>query len=195
MKASKLLMSLFALSMLTLAACSQNKDSGATVRSGYYGTMNGGRSTYGTYGMQLATVSGLNVQGVMSFLSAGGSSDVGSIQAVQIAGSIGLACSQMNQPIIANGSNGIVLNIIDNLAASEGPIQVFMPLTQGNVLNGQMNLYFADNVGSVTISGNYTPNNSAGTVQGTISFQNNGGGAGTIGSFQMPISAFLKCQQ
>jgi hypothetical protein len=58
-----------------------------------------------------------------------------------------------------------------------------------------MNLIFQDNLGYIQIQGSYTPNNSAGNVQGTITFANSGGSSGTIGTFSMPISAFLKCQQ
>jgi hypothetical protein len=198
MKASKLLIGLFAVSMLAFTACSSNKDNGAPVRSGYNGTTNGGRGsgTFGNYSLQMATVSNLNVQAVMAFLAAGttGTSQVGTISAVQVAGSIGLGCNTQGQPVIANGSNGIMLNIIDNYVQQDGPIEIFMPVTQGQVYGGSMNLTFQDSLGYLQVQGTYTPNNSAGTVQGTISFRNNNGASGTIGSFVMPISSFLQCQ-
>jgi hypothetical protein len=193
-----ILMGLLALSMLGIQACGKSKDNGATVRSGYNGGAgrNGGVVT-NNYSYALAPVNGANPQSVLSFLSvAMDPSSIGQIVSVQIAGQIKLGCSSASQPVIVNGANGVELRVTDSLAqqGEYAPIDTFMPVTSGTVLNGQMNLIFQDNYGSLRITGTYTPNNTGGTVSGTIVFQNSNGTSGTIGSFTMPIGNFLTCQ-
>ena len=203
MKASNLyrsfLLGVLTISMLGIQACSKSKD-GAPVRSGYYGTAGrgGGAGGIGTnYTYQLAQVSNANPQAVLGFLSAGmDTSQIGSIVSVQAAGHIGLNCAQ-NQQVIVNGSNGIFIRVIDSMAqqGQYAPIDTFMPVTSGSVMNGQMNLMFQDNFGVVQVTGSYTPSNNNGSVNGTITYRNNSNGQyGTIGSFSLPIAYFLTCQ-
>jgi len=193
------LLGLLTVSMLGIQACSQSKDDSAPVRSGYNGAAgrNGGTFSTNGYAYQLAQVSGANPQSILGFLSAGmDASQIGSIVSVQVAGHIALNCAY-NQQVVANGSNGIFIRVIDSLAQAgqDAPIDTFMPVTSGQVMNGQMTLQFQDNYGVVQVQGSYTSGNTAGTVQGTISYQNtNGGQTGTIGSFSMPIADFLVCQ-
>lgn len=203
MKASNLyrsfLLGVLTISMLGIQACSKAKD-GAPVRSGYYGTAGrGGGNINSSYAYQLAQVANANPQSVLGFLSAGmDTSQIGSIVSVQAGGHIGISyCNTNSQQVAANGSNGIFIRVIDSLAqqGQYAPIDTFMPVTSGSVMNGQMNLIFQDNFGVVQVTGSYTSSNTSGSVTGTISYRNNSNGQqGTIGSFTLPISSFLTCQ-
>lgn len=74
-------------------------------------------------------------------------------------------------------------------------IKIVLQGVSGGVLAGnQAKLVFGDNLGTVTISGHYDQN----YFYGVVDFENssktyNGHSGGTLGSFQVPVCGFFRC--
>lgn len=106
--------------------------------------------------------------------------------------------------VIASGtSSAIVLTVEDSYVGKVDEesgevydaISIQVPARSGRAYNGQFQVTFADEYGSISVSGTWMQ---SGQMTGTVSYQNNSttGSAkssGTLGNFSMPVCNFFKC--
>lgn len=208
-KSFRILIMLMGLSLM-LAACGKKKDSNeATVtaareaRAGANssGTLPSGQAyTPGTEVAVYAQDSYYNQfnQAIKVLVSATmDPSNVGNVDnrnGVKLRGSVTINTSTGR---IDTANSKIELSIQDDLKNSDGelyqPIVITVLGTSGTAMNGQVNLTFSDQYGSINLTGTYDAN----TFRGNVNFQNaksyNGLSGGTLGSFEVPVCGFFKC--
>lgn len=209
MKNSKIVIALAGLTLILTVGCGQKKeDSPAPVNVvGVVGAVDVAagppRMPLTAYTEQVAVVSGtaqspLNTGG-RAFILGGTSftaSQLGTISAITIQGDIIL---DKNNGLVLPGNpneiaSSIYISVTDSVA---GVIAGTLKAQSGRAANGTASMVFADNVGRVTINGTYNVVNGGvaqSTFQGTISFQNNNGTSGVLGTFSINTCSFFRCQ-
>ena len=127
--------------------------------------------------------------------------DVGNVDnrnGVKLRGEIGLNCGAGANGSLKAADSKIQLTITDDKRDSEGnlyqPIVIKVVGSSGSINNGNVNLVFADDYGSITLTGYI----SGSTYTGNVNFQNtkayNGRSSGTLGRFVIPSNNIFICK-
>lgn len=212
MKALKVL-TILVFAVAVTVGCSKQRERGGDVRTGGRGQVSptvpgpgGGGGGNGTFQSAYGDIFNYTVPTVKALISATMDPEDpenfrAPVHGIAIAGNIRVqgvsdVRNLSGQTAQIDGSSEFAMFIIDDLAEEKGAITIGFRQGVANAsISGQIynagvaNLVFTDQYGSITLQGQYN----ASEFTGTVTFQNNNGQSGQLGSFRVPTCGFFHC--